>query len=171
MNTRTLAILKQNARKLGFATGSFDRFAEFYDNHELSECCESGKVMEIILAFVLGSIQANLSQYGIPFWIDMSQDNDERQIDFKINHAAIQLKFGYSDEDIEAFQDAFRFRNIRVLGIKKYKPGIDYDIIDTIVDILHLAGLNENEIECEIDEDPAFDLAYSLWIWYCEGIQ
>lgn len=59
--------------------------------------------MEIILAFALGSIQANLSQYGIPFWIDMSQDNDERQIDFKINHAAIQLKFGYSDEDIVVF--------------------------------------------------------------------
>ena len=171
MNTHKLSILKQNARKLRFVTGSFKRFVEFYDEHKLNECDESGKVMEVILAFILGSIQANLSQYGIPFWIDMSQDNDDGQIDFMINHAAIQLKFNFADEDLEAIQGSLRFRNIRVLGIKKYKPGIDYDVLDTVIDILRLAGLNEDEIERETDEDPAFDLAYSLWTWYCNGIQ
>lgn len=170
LSNSRLAYLKRQARKIGFIAESSDMFERFYHEANLHYVFEYGKVMEIIIAFVLGAIQNRLTEKGIRFWVGMDATDDSIQIDFRLNAGLIQLKFGWSDVDVEAMQDVLRFRGIKVINIKKYDPDVDYDIIDSIADMLREAGLNEKEIAAEIDDDPALDLAEQVWVWYCTKI-
>lgn len=174
LNLFQLCGLKRRARKLGYACKpeqAFGEFCAFYDANKLWRVSESGHVMEIVVSFILGSIQQSLRKNGVRFWIDMNPEDDSEQIDFRLNEARIQLKFGWSDDAVKATQDELRHFGIKVVNIPRYHHGIDHDIIDDIVTMLKTAGLREKEIVVEIDDDQSLDTAERLWVWYCKGLR
>ena len=169
LSIKELNNLKIEARKAGYVASKdyMKEFTDFFNNKGLVYVEETGHVMEIIMLWILGMLQAELHECGIYFFIEVSPALDRRQIDYAINNALIQQKYGWSDADVDGMQDALRFRNIRVINVKRYGD-IDYDIIDSLVEILRLAGLNQQEIDDAIDNDLAFDAASEIWAWYTE---
>lgn len=160
--------LKVNARKAGYIASEdyMNEFKRFFDKNRLAYVEETGHVMEIIMLWILGMLQSELHERGLYFFIKVSPTLDRHQIDYSVNNALIQQKYGWNDADVDGMQDALRFRNIHVINIKKYGDDANYDIIDSLVEILRLAGLNQREIDDAVDNDLAFDAAYEIWSWY-----
>lgn len=168
LSIKELNSLKIEARKAGYVASKdyMKEFTDFFNNKGLVYVEETGHVMEIIMLWILGMLQAELHEAGIYFFIEVSPALDKCQIDYAINNALIQQKYGWSDVDVDSMQDVLRFRNIHVINIKKYGDNMNYDIIDSLVEILRLAGLNQREIDDAVDNDLAFDAAYEIWSWY-----
>lgn len=168
LSIKELNSLKIEARKAGYVVSKdyMKEFTDFFNNKELVYVEETGHVMEIIMLWILGMLQAELHEAGIYFFIEVSPALDKCQIDYAINNALIQQKYGWSDVDVDGMQDVLRFRNIHVINIKKYGDDMNYDIIDSLIEILRLAGLNQREIDDAVDNDLAFDAAYEIWSWY-----
>lgn len=168
LSIKELNSLKIEARKAGYVASEnyMKEFIDFFNNKGLAYVEETGHVMEIIMLWILGLLQAELHERGIYFFIEVSPALDMRQIDYAINNALIQQKYGWGDADVDSMQDVLRFRNIHVINIKKYGDDMNYDIIDSLVEILRLAGLNQREIDDVVNNDAAFDAAYEIWVWY-----
>lgn len=168
LSIKELNSLKIEARKAGYVASKdyMKEFTDFFNNKGLVYVEETGHVMEIIMLWILGMLQAELHEAGIYFFIEVSPALDKCQIDYAINNALIQQKYGWSDVDVDSMQDVLRFRNIHVINIKKYGDDMNYDIIDSLVEILRLTGLNQREIDDAVDNDLAFDAAYEIWSWY-----
>ena len=157
--------LKQRARKISYAgIMSFDKF---FENNNLAYVDKMGQVIEIMFAWILGSIQEELHEQGIHCVVYCDKTLDRFKIDFEINHAAIQVKFDHSDADIESLQDVLRTSNIHVINIKKYnKKDFSYTIQDSIIEILKLAGLNQEEIDDFLGSSDAIFAAEEIWVKY-----
>lgn len=168
LSIKELNSLKIKARKAGYIADKdyMKEFKEFFDENRLAYIEETGHVMEVIMLWILGVIQAELHEHGIYFFIKVNSALDRQQIDYVVNNALIQQKYGWSDVDVDSIQDVLRFRNIHVINIKKYGDDMNYDIIDSLVEILRLAGLNKQEIDDAVNNDSAFDAAYEIWTWY-----
>ena len=168
LSVKELNSLKIEARKAGYVASEnyMKEFTDFFNNKELAYVEETGHVMEIIMLWILGMLQAELHEVGIYFFVKVSPALDRHQVDYAINNALIQQKYGWSDVDIDSMQDVLRFRNIHVINIKKYGDDMNYDIIDSLVEMLRLAGLNQQEIDDAVNNDSAFDAAYEIWTWY-----
>lgn len=172
LSVKELNDLKIEARKAGYVASEsyMKEFMDFFNDKELAYIEETGHVMEVIMLWILGMLQAELHEAGIYFFIKVSPTLDRYQIDYAINNALIQQKYGWSNADVDGMQDALRFRNIHVINIKRYGDA-DYDIIDSLAEILKLAGLNQQEIDDAIDNDLAFDAASEIWAWYTKKSQ
>lgn len=157
--------LKQVARRVGYSkTQTFD---EFFKNNNLAYIDKMGQVVEIMFAWILGSIQTELHEKQMWFMIRCNKALDNAKIDFEINRAAIQIKFNHDEEDIRALQDVLRMSNIRVINIKKYnKKDFSYTIQDSIVEVLGLAGFNEKEIDDFLGSSDAIFAAEEIWVKY-----
>ena len=162
--------LKNESRAIGHKVADdarfMDEFVRFYNANKLAYVLENGHVIEIIMCWILGMIQAGLEKEGVRFDIEASAKLDAKKIDVKVNRARIQLKYAWSDAKIREFQDELRYRNIHVIGIKKFGVDPDYDIIDSLIKIFELAGLSKNQIKRTIDDNPGIDAAEELWVWY-----
>lgn len=170
LTLKELNKLKNEARAIGYKVADdadfMDEFVCFYNANELTYVIENGHVMEIIMCWILGMIQHGLEKGGVRFDIEANEKMDAKKIDVKVNRARIQLKYAWSDKKIREFQDKLRYRNIHVIGIKKFDVDPDYDIIDSFVEIFKLAGLSKNQIKRVIDDNPGIDAAEELWVWY-----
>lgn len=165
--------LKQQARKIGYITDpieGFTIFKSFYSKEKLFLLNESGKVIEIIICFILGMMQARFHEMSKFFFIEATAELDLKQIDFMLNNIPFQIKFGFDKSRIEAERDVLNKQNIKVVNIPNCKKDNDNDIIDAICEILVLSGFSHDEIEEVIDNDPSLDIAYEIWQWYCKGL-
>lgn len=68
-------------------------------------------------------------------------------------------------------QNRLWWRGIMLVIIERYQRGGDYDIIDTLMEIMEFVGVSENDMQKELDEDPALDVVEEMWKWYCERMK
>lgn len=144
---------------------------QFYNKHDLEHMLFAGKTMEIMIAFVLGMIQKFMGKSS--FEVEMTAEDDDAQIDFRINGKPIQQKFCWKPDDDKMIDEQNRlwWRGILLVIIERYKEGGDYDIIDTLTEIMEFADVPKESIEKELDEDPALDVAEEMWKWYCDRMK
>ena len=129
----------------------------------------AGKVMEVLVAFVLGIIKASL---GDAFDVAMTVEDDDSKVDFRINGRAIQQKFGWKPDDRRMIAEKRRIcqyiqEEVLFIIIERYDRNGKYSIMDTLEEMLRFAGISDETIKKELDEDPAFDAAEELWVWFC----
>ena len=90
-----LAQLKNKALKVGIkktdAKNAMFYLRSFYNKNDLENMMFAGKVMEILMAFIFGMIQAFMGKDH--FSVEMTAEDDEAQVDYRINGKPIQLKF------------------------------------------------------------------------------
>lgn len=148
---------------------AFSAFMSFYQKNGFYRVQKAGHIMEVIIAFVFGSMQAFMGSRA--FGVRMSVQDDRHQIDFRINGAKIQVKYAWGDEDFQRVKKELARRNILAVDILLYRRyDVSYSILDTIVEMLEFAGVSESKIKKELDEDPALDLAERVWAWYADEI-
>lgn len=173
MFIKKLSYMKSEARKMGYISNpkhGFKKFKDFYDSHRLYEESCSGQVIEIILCFILGMMQAYQHENRRNFYIDVSPELDRRGIDIAINHICFQLKFDWNPLKMIIEKDELKRINIHLIVIpSSLEPSSD--IIDQLIEMLELVGFSAEEIQDEIDNDPSLDAAVEIWDWYCRGIK
>ena len=173
-DTELLAKLKNAAFRTGKKAqekNAMFLLRQFYNKHDLEHMLFAGKTMEIMIAFVLGMIQKFMGKSS--FEVEMTAEDDDAQIDFRINGKPIQQKFCWEPDDDEMIDEQNRlwWRGILLVIIERYKEGGDYDIIDTLTEIMEFADVPKESIEKELDEDPALDIAEEIWKWYCDRMK
>lgn len=173
-DTELLAKLKNDAFKAGKKAqekNAMYMLRSFYNKNDLEHMLYAGKTMEILMAFIFGMIQTFMGKDS--FEVEMTAEDDNAQIDFRINGKAIQQKFCWKSDDEKMIDEQNRlwWRGIMLAIIERYKKGGDYDIIDTIMEIMEFADVSEKDIQKELDEDPALDIAEEMWKWYCERMK
>lgn len=169
-----LAQLKNKALKVGIKTDEKNAMfylRSFYNKNDLENMMFAGKVMEILMAFIFGMIQAFMGKDH--FSVEMTAEDDEAQVDYRINGKPIQLKFCWKPDDNKMIDEQNRlwWRGIMLVIIERYQRGGDYDIIDTLMEIMEFVGVSENDMQKELDEDPALDVVEEMWKWYCERMK
>ena len=95
-----LAQLKNKALKVGIKTDAKNAMfylRSFYNKNDLENMMFAGKVMEILMAFIFGMIQAFMGKDH--FSVEMTAEDDEAQVDYRINGKPIQLKFCWKSDD------------------------------------------------------------------------
>lgn len=173
-DTELLAKLKNAAFRTGKKAqekNAMFLLRQFYNKHDLEHMLFAGKTMEIMIAFVLGMIQKFMGKSS--FEVEMTAEDDDAQIDFLINGKPIQQKFCWKPDDDKVIDEQNRlwWRGILLVIIERYKEGGDYDIIDTLTEIMEFADVPKESIEKELDEDPALDVAEEMWKWYCDRMK
>jgi hypothetical protein len=155
--------LKVAARKIGKTSEDYLLdLQKFWNINKLYMVTAWGHLWEIAVCFILGVFQTSMNDRGIKFYVYTDVSLDRRQIDISINRHAIQLKFGWPDDEIELIQDELANRNITVINA----PAPDGYGTDIFREILAAAGFSEEEIEVEIDENPGFDAAEEVYEWF-----
>ena len=96
LSIKELNSLKIKARKAGYIADKdyMKEFKEFFDENRLAYIEETGHVMEVIMLWIIGMIQAELHEHGIYFFIKVNSALDRQQIDYVVNNALIQQKYG-----------------------------------------------------------------------------
>lgn len=173
-DTELLAKLKNSAFKAGKkATDKNAMFLlrSFYNKNDLEHMLYAGKTMEILVAFILGMIQKFMGK--ALFEVEMTAEDDDAQIDFRINGKPIQQKFCWKPDDDKMIDEQNRlwWRGILLVIIERYQKGGEYDIIDTLIEMMKFADVPQENIEKELDEDPALDVAEEMWKWYCDRMK
>lgn len=173
-DTELLAKLKNAAFRTGKKAqekNAMFLLRQFYNKHDLEHMLFAGKTMEIMIAFILGMIQKFMGKSS--FEVEMTAEDDDAQIDFRINGKPIQQKFCWKPDDDEMIDEQNRlwWRGILLVIIERYKEGGDYDIIDTLTEIMEFADVPKESIKKELDEDPALDIAEEMWKWYCDRMK
>lgn len=172
MFMKKLTDLKRMARRAGYVAdqkNGFESFKKFYEDNNLIEETLSGQVMEIILCYILGMMQAYLHETGKYFFVNINSTLDHNGVDVAINHICFQVKFDWKEDKLDIDKELLKRININLIIIPSAKDK-NADIIDQLVEILQCVGFSENDISEVIDNDPSLDAAVEIWDWYCRGI-
>ena len=172
LTVHELAELKNDAFKLGRrAVRGFElaNLKKFYVDNHLDDVKHDGHVMEVLVAFMLGMIQ-KVPKHDLK--VEMTEEDDKHQIDFRINNFPIQQKFDWKDKrKVHSLQvELWKEGHILVINIEHHENGSRYTIIDSLMDMLRFAELSENKIK-GLDKNPALVASEKIWMWYCDHVK
>ena len=162
-----------NAKAFAYAIGTKtegeykDVLAWIFRRKNLAAECGYGKLWEVVVAFILGVFAKSMKERNVTFWVLFDADLDRRQIDLQVNHVSFQLKFGWSDINLEAKKEELLKRLIFLINTPFPEP---CDPGDVFVEILKTAGFSDEEVDREVDENPGFDAVYECFQWFTEGL-
>lgn len=112
---------------------------------------QEGKQCELVMMFLLGIISRRARVFAVT-----DAKSDSYGIDFAINGYGVQLKYGWKKEEVRHWEGKLVCAN----------PGDDPG--DIFREILKAGHLSDEEVNIEIENDPAFDAVYEVWDWFTQ---
>lgn len=165
-----LTYLKQEARRCGYTVSTdayMKEFLLFYNNNSVHELNEDGKIVEIILCWLLGIMQHDCNNRHVFLKVFCTDKMDKEKTDLVINGRKIQLKYLWKFEELEeSIRINLEYDNIHTYIINDTdKYGYQTQGSDILRGLLELC-MPEEKVNTEVYLNPAFDAAEEVWQWF-----